>query len=329
MVKKKEVGTYVPGDRRFAGYGFPVHEEDYKALRDGEMLSTNLLDYLIQHGSPPPSASSIAPAMLSTSQSSLFIFVGGLSNMEFTIQQCNELVATPFLAKHNAKKVTKIRASLKVYTNATLNAASKLVAPMIYGNQFFVLVINCSGISRGFCKSVHQCYDSIDTGPTRTRREVQGGRPEGKDFLEVYHRFQVDCVVCGNSHRFSPRFPYSAPKNIDFCACPKQRNGIDCGLFAVAVVLHIIDGIPVTVDTFSQEIITALSNNLTSHLANVKSFRKYTLPSGIVRGVFDALSAMNDMNPHSSDPDIEGSDPDDDDVEVVKVVKTKADTHAA
>ena len=116
MVEKKEVGTYFPGDPRFAGYGFPVHEEDYKALCDDKMLSTNLLDYyLIQHESPPPSSSSaIAPAMMSTSQSSLSIFIGGLSTMKF-IQQCNELVATPFLAKRNAKKVTKIRASLGLH----------------------------------------------------------------------------------------------------------------------------------------------------------------------------------------------------------------------
>jgi hypothetical protein len=119
MVKKKEVGTYFPRDPCFAKYGFPVHEEDYKALRDGQMLITNLLDYLIQHGSPPPSASSIVPAILSTSQSSLSIFIRGLSTMEF-IQQCNELVVTPFLAKRNAKKVTKIRgASLKAYYNTT------------------------------------------------------------------------------------------------------------------------------------------------------------------------------------------------------------------
>ena len=56
---------------------------------------------------------------------------------------------------------------------------------------------------------------------------------------------------------------------------------------------------------------------------------KYTLPSGIVRGVFDALPAMNDMEPHSSDPDTEGTDQDDDNVGVAKVVKTKADTLAA
>jgi hypothetical protein len=80
MVKKKEVGTYFPGDPRFAGYGFPVHEEDYKALRDDEMVSTNLLDYLIQQGSPPPSSSSITPAMLSTSQSSPSIVIGGSVN---------------------------------------------------------------------------------------------------------------------------------------------------------------------------------------------------------------------------------------------------------
>ena len=166
----------------------------------------------------------------------------------------------------------------------------------------------------------------------KARREVQGGRPEVNDFMEDYHRFLVDYVLCGNSHRFSLRFPSSTPKNIDFCACPKQRNGIDCGLFAgVAVVLRIIDGIPVTVDTCSQEIITALRNNLTYNLVNVKSFRKYTLPSGIVRGIFDALPVRNDVDPHSSsDPDIQGSDPDDDDdVEVVNVVQTKADTLAA
>ena len=167
-MEKKEVGTYFPGDPRFAGYGFPVHEEDYKALRDDEMLSINLLDYLIQHGSPPSSSSSeIAPAVLSTSQSSLSIFTGGLSTMQF-IQQCNELVATPFLAKRTAQKVTKIRASLKAYTNATSNAASKLVVPLVYGSHFFVLVSECSGISCGFYKSV-QCYDSLDTKKGKTR----------------------------------------------------------------------------------------------------------------------------------------------------------------
>ena len=90
---------------------------------------------------------------------------------------------------------------------------------------------------------------------------MQGGRPGVKDFPEDYHLFLVDYVVCGNSHRRFPlRFPSSIPKNIDFCPCPKQRNGIDCGIFAVPVLLHIIDGIPVTVDMFSQEIITSLRN---------------------------------------------------------------------
>ena len=98
--------------------------------------------------------------------------------MEF-IQQCNDLVATPFLAKRNVKKVTKIRAFLKAHTNATSNAASVLVAPMIYGNHFFVLVIKCSGISNGFYKSV-QCYNLIDTGPTRTRWKARSERLPGR-----------------------------------------------------------------------------------------------------------------------------------------------------
>ena len=38
---------------------------------------------------------------------------------------------------------------------------------------------------------------------------------------------------------------------IGFRQCPGQYNGIDCGLFCIAVVLHLLDGKPVTEGTFN------------------------------------------------------------------------------
>jgi hypothetical protein len=38
---------------------------------------------------------------------------------------------------------------------------------------------------------------------------------------------------------------------IGFHQCPGQYNDIDCGLFCIAVVLHLLDFKPVTEDTFN------------------------------------------------------------------------------
>ena len=35
------------------------------------------------------------------------------------------------------------------------------------------------------------------------------------------------------------------------CPCPQQTNGVDCGLFAVAVSIHILQGINVASDTLN------------------------------------------------------------------------------
>jgi hypothetical protein len=49
---------------------------------------------------------------------------------------------------------------------------------------------------------------------------------------------------------------------VHYCDCPIQKNGFDCGLFAVGVVLHLIEGIDVTRETFRQQDITNLRSTL-------------------------------------------------------------------
>ena len=53
---------------------------------------------------------------------------------------------------------------------------------------------------------------------------------------------------------------------VHYCDCPIQKNGFDCGLFAVGVVLHLIEGIDVTRETFRQQDITNLRSTLVTVL---------------------------------------------------------------
>ena len=40
-------------------------------------------------------------------------------------------------------------------------------------------------------------------------------------------------------------------KLVEYHDCPGQLRGIDCGLFCIGVVLHLLDGIDVDRDTFT------------------------------------------------------------------------------
>ena len=52
--------------------------------------------------------------------------------------------------------------------------------------------------------------------------------------------------------------------------CPQQTNGVDCGLLAVEVSIHILEGVEVTRDTFSQGHIIKFQQMLPSLLTQKK-----------------------------------------------------------
>ena len=58
-------------------------------------------------------------------------------------------------------------------------------------------------------------------------------------------------------------------------SCPLQQNGIDCGLFAVIICLHIFDGAEVGPHIFTQYQITQLRAQLPSLLTKDRDERCY------------------------------------------------------
>ena len=58
-------------------------------------------------------------------------------------------------------------------------------------------------------------------------------------------------------------------KKVSYHKCPSQLNGIDCGLFCVGVVLHLLDGINVDSTTFSHQDCSPLRLRLSTHFLHI------------------------------------------------------------
>ena len=58
-------------------------------------------------------------------------------------------------------------------------------------------------------------------------------------------------------------------KKVDYHYCPGQLNRIDCGLFCVGVVLHLLDGIEVDRTTYTHQKCSHLRFKLSTHFTHV------------------------------------------------------------
>jgi hypothetical protein len=79
---------------------------------------------------------------------------------------------------------------------------------------------------------------------------------------------------------------------IEFDDCPSQTNGHNCGLFAVAVVLHLVEGKEVNSQTFRQSDITKRWKKLAEVLASNHSVQELSgskTVSEIICNCFPAL----------------------------------------
>ena len=123
------------------------------------------------------------------------------------------------------------------------------------------------------------CYDSLRYS---SRRGIPVQSTLG-EFLIEFTEFWNNFVL----HEFSALRvePESQLKNVDIAACPQQANGVDYGLFTVAVTLHLLEGLEVNRHTFSQDNISEMRKQLAkSFKQDAKSLR--FLPAQTVQSCF-------------------------------------------
>jgi len=132
-------------------------------------------------------------------------------------------------------------------------------------------------------------YDSMEVPPpsqqlaqsSRTlRRHLQEGTHQlsptspGCLLLRDFQKFMQTTCFCKhpNVHKLLADDSYILRK-VKVGHCPQQRNYYDCGLFGIAVVLHLATGVPVHQTVFQPTDITLLRKQLYMHLSSQYNYR--------------------------------------------------------
>ena len=257
-----------PGDPRFARWISPCRE-DFSALSRRDYLSTNLLDSIVQRAAPPPDHT----------PSSKY-HVGSLGVLCY-MQSLNALI--PKLDERTAQqradraKVARARKTMRFTFTAPLN---RLLVPILLNDHFFVLKLDCSLSTPEFVLDA-TLYDSLRRRTRQINPEVSLIANSVNDFLHnfVLHDDELKARRVDNE-TFLRRLKYAE--------CPAQLNGYDCGLFAVGVVLHLVEGKDVASTTFNQQQISGLRVKLASYFSAALG-NELNTASQVVRNCFPQL----------------------------------------
>ena len=84
--------------------------------------------------------------------------------------------------------------------------------------------------------------------------------------------------------------------------CSQQGNGIDCGLFTVVVILHLLQNVAISADSFSQEDISGLRSDIVAACDDetlaadpTRNAFEFILPD-LVRRCFPLISNADDSD---------------------------------
>ncbi|KAI2496808.1 hypothetical protein MHU86_13072 [Fragilaria crotonensis] len=274
---KKNQQTHFPGDPRY-GVQERVIRQDVGALIHGRMLNTRLLNCLIQRAAPPPAA-----------KSSDKVLLGSLAVRSYMAAN-NALFedTTGGTSTYKEKKIAKIRSRLEHVFDLHNDCVNRLIVPVVEDVHFFVFVVDFNQACPDFFINVH-FYDSL----RRSTRASANLPSDSSEIVAEVNDFLCNFVLHRPEHNHLQRAHYEVLEKLKYQECPQQLNGIDCGLFCVGVVLHILDGKTIDRDAFSKEHVTELRFKLGNHFMGSQHNRSnepnHEPTSKVVRDCFPSL----------------------------------------
>ena len=271
---KNRKSQHFPGDPRFE-ITLSVTDEDVSHLREDMQLRTHLLDFLIQQAAPS------APPEGKTDQNGCTTYLAGLAVKHY-IQESNKLLSD---MKAHMRKIQRIRGS--VCTIAT-NKRSVIIFPIIESHHFYILVVQIAPSSRSLYERVH-CYDSLRHSERGRGQNKGPGTPEQQQFLEHLNTYVRNFIFHENEKLHRQPSSSTLSNKLEFRPCPGQANAVDCGLFSVGVVLHLLANVEIESNTFNQANVSHLRNLLGCFLHN----RSKKVPSSLIRNCFPHLKGTS------------------------------------
>ena len=241
-------GTF-PGDPRFEAFVFTPTNDDVGALKKNQWLSTNLLDLILQRAGTryDPFTDPFSPLLGSLGAEAY------ISSMNLTASLERKQVNTLLDWKRNQESVERLRRRLAFLTRqplSTRNKTYRLIIPMVNPpdqvGHFFVACFEFSIHCRNFFTNV-AFYDSLERAATRIYRGSTAAKLVAKvnAFMKYY-------VLHQDVHRHLHQSDGAVLRTVTYESCPHQLNGYDCGIFAVAVCLHLSERHLVDTTVFEQ-----------------------------------------------------------------------------
>jgi Ulp1 protease family, C-terminal catalytic domain len=258
--------------------------------RKKSFLSTAVLDYIIQHTVSVPDSSSAEspdpPPMLGSLGAETFI-----SSMNLTASIKREDTKTSLDWNMYQDHIRKIRAKFKNFLNHNIqegDVPQRLIMPVVIPphqiGHFFVACFDFLVNAPKFFVNV--CfYDSVERSQKRIHRASNAA-----DVVRIVNSFFNSYILHDSKYQDLHQSDVVLLQCVEYRDCPRQLNGYDCGIFAVAVVvLHLLDRKLVDTTAFTQSDVTEGRN----HLARALNARSHVIPdttSKLFRNCFPLLA---------------------------------------
>ena len=280
---------YPAGDPRVAAR-IPFLPEFLVALGESKgskaYLSTDLLDILLHEGAGKPPSSSSNDGT-TDKPVKLLGSTGTRNNMVTYLELLHQY------EQRNGRRdishiVTKVRRMCSILAEVfALTGVEEqlLIIPIVEDNHFFVVVVKFdkrtspvrSRSAEKFISKV-MIYDSFCAASKTTTR---GAKKEDANavikIVHVINNFVNEYILQNSCYKMLRQTDEEVVQTLSFYCCPQQQNSIDCGLFCVGVVLHLLlDDRAVDSTIFHHTDVSEMRKRLYTHFAKEVKNRAYT-----------------------------------------------------
>jgi hypothetical protein len=290
----KENVKHTPfADDPFRGAPLPrPSAEHIDDLNNERFLKTSLIDFLLRHVLPKD-----LPCDVLIGSSNSFRYFETYNNKKNTVQQSHSTSSESINAEF-------IRSKYHVYSLRRY----RYVAAICDSNHFFVisLVFDLEADDDPIYEV--RVFDSKHK-IRRTRDQPSRSSPHGR-YLLAFQKFMAQFVAFSTKHsQLLLNNKTLILQDAKYVDCPQQQNGHDCGVFALATLLHLVDGHQNVHKAFRQDDITKLRRNLYDLLSKGQSINWDTMRNSLP--TLGPRTTVNDEdNNPSSDEVLVGNQPD-------------------
>jgi hypothetical protein len=280
--RRKPVHNF-PSDPRYAPMTLQATASELACLGGEVFLSTGVLDLIIQCTALPRDASKEpVPPMIASLGAMPFI-----SSSNDTASMKREEVCLDEVWNAYQDTIYNLRCVLAPLLDPKPppDVPQRLIIPVVEGCHFFVGCFDFSVLDPGFFVDI-SFYDSLQ----RSRKRLPESSIPLNIVRQVNHFFNTYLI---HEEKFARLRQPDATlvRRVQYKACPEQKNGFDCGIFAVAIVLHLSERLEVKTDTFSQADVTKARSNLAEAFCSESA----VMTSDVFRNCFPSLCGRSIM----------------------------------